>query len=172
MLKKILITAVLFFLTATLYAQLPAAWLGTWKGELNWYRTGADSAKKVQMMLRIQPADTAGQYTWQLVYGSASEDNRPYRLVPKDSNGIHWEVDENNGIKIDMYRSASGFSSAFTVMGTTIVNHYQLVGNTMEVSFVSYAAKPVSTSGQGTEESPTVDSYRVGSVQLATLRKE
>jgi len=39
------------------------------------------------------------------------------------------------------------------------------------VEFFSIGAKPIATTGHGTEESPAVDSYRVGSYQKAVLRR-
>ncbi|MBI5857907.1 MAG: hypothetical protein HZB42_09725 [Sphingobacteriales bacterium] len=149
----------------------PESWEGDWKGELQWYRTGNDTARKVNMELHIHKADSANTWTWQMVYGSASEDNRPYKLIRKDTSGTHWVIDELNGIMLDQYWVANKFSGAFTVQNATIINSYWIENGRLVVEFYSISAKPVSTTGNGTEESPSVDSYMVGSYQKAILTK-
>ncbi len=149
----------------------PASWAGHWKGELNWFRTGSPEPQKVNMELKIKKGDSANTWTWQIIYGAESTDNRPYTLIAKDSAGIHWVIDEHNGIVLDQYWVAGKFSGAFTVMNSTIINNYWLEGDQLKVEFYSISAKPVATTGQGNEESPKVDSYRVNSYQKAILKR-
>lgn len=168
---------VLLFLmfSVTIMAQkdnFPESWIGTWKGELSWYKTGKAEAQKVVMTLRIAAGDSAGTYTWALKYGAAGEDNRPYILKPKDPAKAHWVIDELNGIILDQFWVGNKFCGAFTVMGNTIVNNYWIENDSMRIQFFSYAAKPIVTTGQGTEQSPSVDSYRVGSYQEAILTRQ
>src|SRR5690606_868412 len=99
-------------------------------------------------------------------------DNRPYFLFPKDSTGIHWVIDERNGIILDQYYFANRLSGVFTVMQTTIVNSYQLQGDSLVVEFNSFNKEPISQTGMGTEESPNVMSYRVTGYQRAVLRRK
>jgi hypothetical protein len=124
------------------------------------------------MQLIIRPADTAGQYTWQLIYGERGEDNRPYLLKPVDSAKGHWVVDERNGILLDEYLVGNKLHCVFTVQNTTICNSYWLEGEKMMVEFYSINARPVRTSGNGTEESPKVDSYAVKGFQKAVLKRQ
>lgn len=155
------------------FAQsFPQSFIGNWKGELLWYRTGVDTPQRVPMQLRIQPADTAGQYTWQLIYGEGGTDNRPYLLKPVDTAKGHWVVDERNGIRLDQYWVGGRFTSAFTVQTTTILDSYWREGETLIVEFHSLCAKPVSTTGHGTDDSPTVSSYATKGYQRAVLRRE
>jgi hypothetical protein len=65
--------------------SFPESWTGNWKGELTWYKTGNNEPQQVSMELRIQPTDISGKFTWQIIYGSATIDNRPYILVAKDT---------------------------------------------------------------------------------------
>ena len=74
------------------------------------------------MQLIVPPTDTAGIYTWQLIYGNKGEDNRPYLLRLVDSAKGHWQVDERNGIILDQYIVGNRFTSAFTVQTTTIID--------------------------------------------------
>lgn len=158
-------------LQAQTVSEFPKTWLGHWEGELSWY-AGGNAPKKVKMQLKIQPADTAGHYTWQLIYGDQAEDNRPYILKPIDASKGHWVIDERNGIVLDQFLIGPVFSGAFTVMGSTIVNNYQLEKDRLIVEFYSLVAKPIRQSGEGTQESPTVDSYAVRSYQKAILKRK
>jgi len=152
-------------------AEFPQSWTGNWSGELSWYKTGKTDPEKVKMQLRIQP-DSAGRYTWQLVYGQDKKDNRPYFLLEKDRAKNHWVIDENNGIIIDQFWVGNKLSGAFTVQNTTIMNTYWLENDTLYIEFYSISAKPLSKTGAGTDESPTVDSYKINSYQRAVLTRK
>lgn len=163
---------ILPFLARAQKNEFPEAWLGNWKGELQWFRTGNPIPQKVSMELRIQPGDSADTYTWQIIYGGPSEDNRPYRLIPKDRERGHWIIDERNGIRLDQFWVGNQFGGAFTVLGNTIINSYRLSGEEIQVEFFSMPATALSHSGEGTDESPEVDSYRIGGYQKAVLTKQ
>lgn len=152
-------------------AEFPKNWIGNWKGELQWFKTGTAEPRKVNMELRIQPGDSAGNYTWQIIYGSVSEDNRPYLLKAKDPASGHWVIDELNGIVLDQFWVGNKFCGAFTVQNSTIVNNYWIQDGKLMIEFFNVGAKPLVTTGNGTEESPRVDSYRIGSYQKAVLSK-
>ncbi len=150
----------------------PNTWQGNWKGELKWFKTGTAEPQIINMELRIHAVatpDSSDTWTWQIIYGSETEDNRPYKLIPKDSTGIHWVIDEKNGIVLDQYWVGGKFSGAFTVQNSTIINNFWMEGNKLMVEFYSISAKPISTTGNGTDESPSVMSYKVGSYQKAVL---
>ncbi len=167
---------ILFFLLPVfLKAQahtFPKDWTGNWKGELQWFKTGNPVPQTVSMELRIQPADSIHKYTWNLIYGAASEDNRPYFLVAKDSSGIHWVVDENNGIVLDEYWIGNKLCGMFTVMNATIISKYWREGEELIMEMLTIGAKPLATTGKGNEEVPLVDSYRASGYQLARLRRQ
>jgi hypothetical protein len=171
---KQFITALCILIIISAAAQpgnFPKAWEGNWKGELEWYRTGKAEPQKVNMELRIHPTDSAA-WTWQIIYGKETEDNRPYQLIQKDTAGVHWVIDEKNGIVLDQYWVGNKFSGAFTVMNNTILNNYWMEKDKLMIEFFSLGAKPVTTTGKGTEESPAVDSYRIGSYQKAVLKRQ
>ncbi|MCR6722428.1 MAG: hypothetical protein NVV59_19530 [Chitinophagaceae bacterium] len=149
----------------------PHSWAGNWQGNLFWTQPNSQNVQVVPMQLNIHTADSAG-FTWQLKYGEGETDNRPYFLFPKDSTGIHWVIDERNGIILDQYYFANRLSGVFTVMQTTIVNSYQLQGDSLVVEFNSFNKEPISQTGMGTEESPNVMSYRVTGYQRAVLRRK
>ncbi|WP_315819771.1 hypothetical protein [Paraflavitalea speifideaquila] len=153
--------------------SFPAGFIGHWYGTLNWYADGSTSAKPVNMELHIQPSkDSAGQYFWHIIYGKATEDNRPYLLKPVDTAKGHWVIDEVNGIVLDQYWKGGKFSGAFSVGNTTIVNSYWLENGQLNLEFFSYPTKPIATTGYGTDDSPKVDSYQIRSYQKAVLHKK
>jgi hypothetical protein len=153
-------------------ASFPSAWEGNWKGELQWFKTGTAIPQKVVMELRIHRTDSTNKFTWQIIYGSITQDNRPYTLIAKDTSGIHWIINENNGIVLDQYWVGNKFCGAFTVMNNTIVNNYWMENNKLLIEFYSIGAKPVATTGNDTDESPLVDSYKIGSYQKAVLTRQ
>lgn len=167
----IIVAALVSVSVAAQKKSFPKEWEGNWKGDLHWYRTGKDEPQKVNMELRIHPTDSINTWTWQIIYGSEAEDNRPYKLIKKDTTGIHWAIDENNGIVLDQYWAGNKFSGAFTVQNSTIINSYWMEKNNLIVEFYNISAKPVATTGNGTEESPKVDSYKIGSYQKAVLKR-
>jgi len=158
--------------------EFPQSWVGDWKGELHWYKGATGEPRKVKMEIRIHPAGNAGKYSWQIVYGSMDSsgkdtvDIRPYLLTAKDEAKGHWLIDENNGIVLDQFWVAGKFCGAFTVGNSTIVNSYWIENGKLLVEFFSLSAKPIATTGKGTSDSPSVDSYKMATYQKAVLVKQ
>lgn len=152
--------------------SFPRDWCGQWKGELLWYQGPGKAPQKINMELRIQPTDSIHRFSWQLIYGSPTEDNRPYLLLAKDTAKGHWAIDEKNGIVLDQYWVADRLSGMFTVQNSTIVNHYWMQDGQLHVEFSTIGAKPIATTGKGDKESPFVDSYQVKGYQKAVLRRQ
>jgi hypothetical protein len=150
----------------------PKSFLGHWEGELLWFQAGKKEPQKVKMQLIIQSADSVGQYTWQIIYGNKGEDNRPYVLKPIDTVKGHWVIDERNGIVLDQYWIGNRFTSAFTVQNSTILDSYWLEGDKLVAEFYSYTSTPVSSTGNGSEDVPKVDSYSLKAYQKANLKKK
>ncbi|HRF19107.1 MAG TPA: hypothetical protein PK977_13120, partial [Chitinophagaceae bacterium] len=67
--KSLIVALLLVSACSSVSAQssFPESWMGNWKGELQWFRTGTTEPQKVNMELRIQKGDSAGNYTWHLV---------------------------------------------------------------------------------------------------------
>lgn len=168
---KLLLLVLGLTITSALFSQstFPVAWQGNWKGELCWYRSPGKAPEKVNMELRVQRGDTA--FSWQMIYGSATQDNRPYTLFAVDSSNGHWAINEHNGIILDQFFLANRLNGAFTVGQSTILNSYELKGDSLIVEFNTLQASPLNRTGLGTEESPKVDSYRYRGYQRAVLRR-
>lgn len=176
--KQITAIVLFFLLYAVSKAQqgtvcttaFPKCFIGNWKGTLQWIVTG----KPVQtftMQLNILPADTAGQYTWQIIYGDDNKDNRPYILKPVDSARGHWVVDEKDGIVLDSYVHGTCIQGAFTVHENTIIDNYCIENGKLKVEFFSIKLDDKKQSGKGTDETPFVNSYRISSYQTGLLER-
>jgi hypothetical protein len=148
----------------------PACFTGNWKGTLQWMVAGKPE-REFNMQLNIQPADSAGQYSWQIIYGDDNKDQRPYLLRPVDETRGHWVIDEKDGIMLDSYVHGNSIHGAFTVQGNTIVDNYTIIDGRMHVEFFSIKLDDKKTSGKGTAETPFVDSYRISSYQTGILLK-
>jgi hypothetical protein len=170
--KTLICLAVSFFFLPKVQAQsFPADFIGHWKGEIDWFQQGNAMPKKIQVQLVVRPVDTAGHFTWQIIYGDKETDNRPYVLKPVDTAKGHWIIDERNGIVLDQFWLGNKLTGVFTVNPSTVFNSYWLEGNKLLVEFIMTTAKPSGRSGNGTEESPHVDSYQVKSFQRGILSK-
>jgi hypothetical protein len=148
----------------------PQSFIGNWKGQLQWMVAGKPT-QTFTMQLRIQPTDIANQYTWQIIYGAAGKDNRPYILKPVDTAKGHWIIDEKDGIMLDSYVHGNSLHGAFTVQGNTIVDNYSIENGKMRVEFFSIKLADKKQSGKGTEETPFVDSYKISSYQTGVLTR-
>ena len=99
---RVLLVACMLLLLQQIKSQslsFPQSFVGNWKGVLQLYKAGKDTVQSVAMELRVQAIGTTpGQYTWNLIYGKPTEDNRPYLLKPVNITKGHWIIDELNGI--------------------------------------------------------------------------
>jgi hypothetical protein len=148
----------------------PQSFIGSWKGQLQWMVAGKPT-QQFNMQLIIQPLDSAGLYTWQIIYGDSTIDNRPYILKPVDAAKGHWIIDERDGIVLNSYVHGNAIHGAFTVQGKTIVDNYRVEKDQLFVEFFSFNLKDKKRSGKGTESTPFVDSYKMGSYQMGVLLK-
>lgn len=171
--KNLLCFAVLF-VCLTVSAQqnnkFPQNFIGNWKGTLQWIVAGRPS-QVFTMQLRIQPADTIGQYSWQIIYGDDNKDNRPYILKPVDTAKGYWVVDERNGIVLDNYVFGNCLQGAFNVHENTIVDNYCVEDDSMQVEFFNIKLDDKKQSGKSTDEVPQVDSYRLSGYQKGVLKR-
>lgn len=148
----------------------PASFTGHWKGKLHWVRAGK-ATQEFSMQLKITATDSADMFTWTIIYGDSSKDERPYILKPVDKTKNHWIIDEQNGIVLDNYVAANCLQGIFTVAGNTILDNYCIENGKMNVQFFAVKMADKTTTGKGTEASPTVDSYRMTGYQYGLLEK-
>jgi hypothetical protein len=163
--------AILFSVNALLAQSFPQSFIGHWKGEISWYQPGKKAPQKFAAQLKVAPTDTAGQYTWQIIYGKEEKDNRPYILRSIDTAKGHWVIDEKNGIVLDQYWVGNTFSGAFALDAVTIINSYRLEKEKLIINFFTVNHRSVNKTGSGTEASPAVNSYRLSGYQVGILTR-
>ena len=172
--KIIIQLSIALLLSLTTIAQskttFPTSFLGNWKGNLEWIVAGKPT-QTFAMQLQINKADSANHYHWKIISGDQQNDVRPYTLKPVDTAKGHWMIDEHNGILLDGYIHGNSFHGAFTVQGSTIVDNYTLENGRLKVEFYNIKLADKNQSGAGTEDSPFVDSYRIGSYQVGFLER-
>lgn len=173
--KKVLLLFTLVFTALFIAAQnknaaFPQSFIGNWKGSLEWMVAGKP-VKTFTMELRVQPTDSANQYTWQIIYGDDNKDNRPYILRQVDTAKGHWVVDELDGIVLDSYVLGNCIQGAFTVKSNTIIDNYCIEDGKMTVEFFSIKLGEKKQSGKGTDETPFVESYRMAGYQKGVLTR-
>jgi hypothetical protein len=153
----------------TLHAQhFPDAYVGHWKGSLDIY-SGVKKTQTVTYQLEIYPIDS-GRYDWIISYGDSGQDRRHYTLVPIDTAKGHWAIDEGNGIVIDMFLTGNKVTSLFTVLGSAIQISHWIENGELVMELFAHPEKEISTTGNGTEESPTVKSWKFSGYQIGRLK--
>lgn len=154
-------------------AAFPAAWRGHWKGPSRVVGpTG--TTMSFTMELVVEPTDTAGRWTWTVIYdGAAGRQVRPYHLVEVDAAKGAWKVDEGNGIEIAHQLLDGTLFAQFAVGGTRITTRERLEGagtpdERLEVEMMTTRDGDGAASG-GAGGTPAVTSWPPRSLQTATL---
>ena len=143
----------------------PKSWEGVWKGACVLVR-GGKTAMEFPMELHVEKRE--GHWTWKVVYGAGAQRQvRPYELR---ATGENWVIDEKNGIVIDSYFENGRLHSRFDVMESSIQATYRRRGDELDVSLVTFDAKPVRRSG-GQDRIPKVAAYELRAVQRGTLKR-
>jgi hypothetical protein len=155
----------------------PKGWLGDWHGTLDIYNAKGKT-QSVPMWVEIYPIDssTQGRLTFGLVYGSKSQDWRPYEIMPVDTARGIWRVDEKNSIQMESYVIGSKLLCWFVVQNNRILCTYERKGaNQMIFEVVAGRETAVSTTGntkQGEEDIPEVLTYPISGFQRAVLTRQ
>lgn len=153
----------------------PYGWVGIWKGELNIY--AAEGLKQViPMQLHILPSDTTGQYSWTIIYGPDTPDNRrSYVLKTLDQEKGHYLIDERNSILLDTYFFNDKLFSRFSVMNNLLLSSYEIRNGQLVFEIISGSLTPARRTGDAVvegEEIPVVEAFPVGVMQRAILVRE
>ncbi|GAB4127429.1 MAG: hypothetical protein OHK0045_19880 [Raineya sp.] len=141
-------------------------WLGIWKGNLQIY--SLEGKKQViPMELHILPTDTAGRYTWKILYDKSP---RNYTLIAQDASKGLYLIDEKNGIILENQLFANTFFGCFEVMGNLLTSTYRLEGKQLIFEIFSMSKKKLQKTGNIPEkESPEVIIYPSQVMQKAIL---
>ena len=81
--------------------QFPEDFFGTYKGDLE--ITNPQGKQTIQMEFHLRPTDISGTYDYIIVYiVNGNRQERNYNLLEKDKAKGLYQVDENNGILLDV----------------------------------------------------------------------
>jgi hypothetical protein len=164
----------LFFLILLTAAYLTPAqgikdFEGHWSGSL-FSCNGKTSINFTLMRLIIEPADTAGVWTYKMIY--SSKDVRNYKLRTINAENNKYAIDEGNGIILNQDLFENKFFSCFETGNSLLMITLEKTENGLVFETCSMPTNNKKTSGQGTKESPFVYSYPVISHQRAFLVKD
>ncbi len=154
---------------AEITAKEVSALVGNWSGPMVIHSPARKDPMKITMSIEIQPIKNSDKFSYKLTY--EKQPTRDYVLQPIDPTKGHWQVDEQNGIKLDAFWNGAGFTSVFTVQGTTIVTTERLEGGKLHWENISYAGKPFAETGN-VQGAPPVSTFRVLNVQRAVLTRK
>ena len=154
---------------AEITAKEVSVLVGKWSGPMTIQSPARKEPMKITMTLEIQPIKDSDKFSYKITY--EKQPTRDYVLQPIDPSKGHWQVDEQNGIKLDAFWNGAGFTSVFTVQGTTIVTTERLEGGKLHWENVSYSAKAFAETGNA-QGAPPVSTFRVLNVQKAILSKK
>ncbi len=154
--------------------EFPESWQGKWKGEMEIF-AGGKLAQKLPMQLHILPTDSAGIFTYRIVYGTDTlAGDRPYLIRAIDKAKGKFVIDEQNSIKIEAYLLGNSLTSAYEVEGNFIFDILEKRGDTLFWRLFSSKTLATSITGdkmQGEEKIPPVKAFPIGVLQQAELKR-
>lgn len=142
--------------------------VGNWQGNLEIVQPGSTKPRTVLMKLNIAPIKGTNGFTYQLIYPNQAPRN--YKLLPLDEAKGHWQIDEQNGIKLDAFWNGAGFTSCFSVQGSMLITSERVQGDKLVWECASFEAKVLAATG-GENGSPTVTTQRLLTSQRAVLSR-
>lgn len=164
--KKLLFLFILIPLL--LQAQGIKQFEGNWKGDLYAYSRKGEF-KAAEMKLNIEPADSAGVWKYQMIYGE--KDVRNYKLRTVDESKNKYAVDEGNNIILSEDLIGNRLISCFEVQNSMLLVTLEKKEDCLIFEVVSLSPSGKVKSGSGTEDSPFVYSYPATGFQRCILKK-
>ena len=156
--------------------KFPESWFGNWIGTLEIYNAKGLS-QSIPMECNMAPTDTAGVFTWNIIYGTDRVKGlRPYLLRTVDAAKGQYLCDEMNTIKMESYLLGNKLFCSYIVEGNAIVSTYEkTTDGKMLFEIIFGKEKIVSTTGGakvGDETIPPVRTMPVLISQKAILMKK
>lgn len=143
--------------------------LGHWRGRCDIIHPGSPgAAQQIEMERIVQPTGDPTRYSWQIIYRTPDwEQLRDYSLIVVDEARGHYQIDENNGIVIDLYYYTPGVATQlFDVGNVRIVAHETIRDKQINLQLISTGLQPATTSAAGQF---TVNAYPFNTNQYCTL---
>lgn len=149
----------------------PAAWQGTWIGELQIY-PGVEAKQTVQMSISIEPTDSTHIWRWVMDYGLDSSDVRNYLLIEKDAAAGKYVIDEQNSILLEANRFGNTLSSRFIVNNGLLLINYHFREDHLLFEVYYGAEDKRSQTGEEVEGVEKIEAMNVSTRQQAILKRK
>lgn len=151
--------------------QFPEDFFGTYKGDLE--IINPQGKQTIQMEFQLKPTDIAGTYDYIIVYiVEEKRQERNYILLEKDKAKGLYQVDENNGILLDVKCIGNTLFSMFEVQGNILTTTERFYEDAMDFE-ITFASKQNSNASKTTDEtSINVTSYPITVFQKGNLIKQ
>jgi hypothetical protein len=172
--KNILVLALAcfsFIATAQNEPQFPEDFYGVYKGNLE--ITNTQGKQTIPMEFHLQPTDSVGTYEYVIVYiTNGNRQERNYTLIEVDKAKGLYQVDENNGIVLDVKCIGSTLFSMFEVQGNILTTTERFYDNAMDFE-ITFASKQNANASKSADETQIdVVSYPITVLQKALLIKQ
>jgi hypothetical protein len=152
----------------TIHFDFPDDWIGHWQGQLEIWSTDS-ILQKIPMFLQISENDSC--VNWNITYGADKSDNRQYLLKTTDRKNGHYQMDELNGIVLDVWKKGNSLTSAFELNSQLLIVSEEISeqGINFEVKVVD--RKNNSVTGESNTEIDLIYNYPLVSYQKALLTR-
>ncbi|WP_432411639.1 hypothetical protein [Rasiella sp. SM2506] len=169
----ILLLAVLFSISAVSQeklVQFPDDFFGIYTGML---QISSDKGNQIlPMEFQLLATDTAGKYTYTLVYGEGeTKQIRYYSLLEKNKATGAYVVDENNGIILDDKVQDNRMYAVFEVNDTLLTTFITFEADHMIFEIIATSKNDKRVTYTEDEDKIEVISYPISTIQRAVLKK-
>lgn len=145
-------------------AELPAAWDGVWRGEIE-VLAGGKVTHRAQMELRIAPIAGSAAKTWTQTY--SGQPPRQYEIRPADSGAGRFILDEKNGVLLEEQLIGDTLLSTFRTGDVLLFSRFDLRGDALAVEIATFAAPAVNGATK-----PEVGALPFRSIQRGVLHRQ
>ncbi len=145
----------------------PRDWVGDWYGTVT-AKGGGPAKPPFGMELHIAPIADTDRHTWTIVYDlPEGKQTRAYELETVGTAGVHYRIDEKNGIVIDAFLIDATLYTQFSVGNSLLTIRYIREADGIVFDLVSTQLDPPIETGGG--KVPAVAVYLLQAVQRAVL---
>lgn len=152
-------------------AVFPEDFFGVYVGTL--HMSSSNESKQIPMEFHLLPTEENEVYTYQLVYGTGEgKQVRHYVLKVKDKEHGVYEVDEQNGIRLENRVVDNKMYTLFEVQGSLLTTFITFESDHLLFEIIFSDITKKQTSGGQEKDIPEVFSYPISVVQKARLIKQ
>lgn len=126
-------------------------------------------SRTAALSIEIQPI--SGTDTFSYKFSLDQKVRGDYILRPVNPAKGHWQVDRQNGVKLDAFWNGAGFTHVFEVGRNAIMSSEWLQGEHLHWQTISYITQPFAKTVRA-QGPPEYSTFRVLDVQRAILTKK